>query len=179
MSRRDDPDDWFAEPEPRRPRRGRAAEDDRRGDEAAAPRAPRRTPFGDLPWRRQISIGAGAIVVLLLVLWVAGVLGGGGSAPTRPVTTTGRAAPATVSVPAPTPAQTPATVLSPGSSGPQVKRLQRALARLGYSPGRADGAYGPATENPLKRFQRANGLQPDGVLGPKTLQALKHKLASG
>jgi peptidoglycan hydrolase-like protein with peptidoglycan-binding domain len=57
-----------------------------------------------------------------------------------------------------------------------VKLLQRALARLGYSSGRVDGSYGPATVNALKRFQQANGLQPDGVLGPKTLQALKSKL---
>ncbi len=59
-----------------------------------------------------------------------------------------------------------------------MKRLQRALAQLGYSPGRVDGSYGPATENAVKRFQQTNGLQPDGVLGPKTLKALKRNLAA-
>jgi len=180
MGGRDDPDDWFAEPGPARPPRGRLAQDDWLGDEASARRPPRRAPFGDFPWRRQISIGVGAIVSLLLVLWVAGVFGGGGSAPTTPVTTAVRTAPATtVLAPGPTPVRAPATVLNPGSSGPQVKRLQRGLVRLGYSPGRVDGSYGPATENALNRFQHANGLQPDGVLGPKTLQTLKNKLATG
>jgi g-D-glutamyl-meso-diaminopimelate peptidase len=74
--------------------------------------------------------------------------------------------------------QPPGTTLTPGSSGPQVKRLQRALARLGYSPGSVDGSYGPSTENGVKRFQQANGLQSDGVLGPKTLKVLKTKLAA-
>ncbi len=58
-----------------------------------------------------------------------------------------------------------------------MKRLQRTLARLGYSPGRVDGSYGPATANALKRFQRTRGLTPDGVLGPKTLRALTSSLA--
>jgi peptidoglycan hydrolase-like protein with peptidoglycan-binding domain len=127
----------------------------------------------------QIALGAGgAIAALLLVLWAAGVFGGGGSSPTRPITTTTPAQPTTTAPPPAPRVQPPGTTLTPGSSGRQVKLLQRALAHLGYSPGSVDGSYGPATENALKRFQHANGLQPDGVLGPKTLRTLKHKLAA-
>ena len=178
MSAPDNGDDWFGEPEPPQPAGGLPEEDWLFGA-APAPRAPRRAPFRELPRSRQISIGAGGIVVLLLVLWGVGAFGRGGSAPYKPPTLT-EAAPTTIeSTPAPAPVQLPATTLRPGSSGLEVKRLQRALARLGYSPGRIDGSYGPATENALKRFQQASGLQPDGLLGPKTLQALSTKLAAG
>jgi Putative peptidoglycan binding domain len=179
MSRRDDSDDWFAESarEPRRPHDEPPTEDDWVRDDIPVTRAPRRASLRGMPRGGQIALGAGAIAALLLVLWAAGAFGGGGSPPTRPVTTTTQARPTTAS-PAPASAQPPATTLTPGNSGRQVKRLQRALAQLGYSPGRVDGSYGPATENALKRFQQANGLQPDGVLGPKTLKALKQKLAA-
>ena len=36
----------------------------------------------------------------------------------------------------------------------------------------ADGLNGPATRRALIRFQRAYGLSPDGVYGPKTARAL-------
>ena len=32
----------------------------------------------------------------------------------------------------------------------------------------ADGIYGPLTEEAVITFQRANGLTPDGIVGPKT-----------
>ena len=78
----------------------------------------------------------------------------------------------------PTPAATPApaTTLKPGDQGPQVKLLQRALARLGYTTGAADGSYGPSTQKALTRFQRTSAIAADGVLGPKTLAALKQAL---
>lgn len=180
MSRRDDTDDWFAESarEPRRPHDEPLAEDDWVRDDTPVTRVSRTASLRAMSRGTQIALGTGAIAALLLVLWAAGAFGGGGSSPTRPVTTAAQAPPTTTSSPAPAPIQAPETTLTPGSSGGQVKRLQRALAQLGYSPGRVDGSYGPATENALKRFQQANGLQPDGVLGPKTLKALKHKLAA-
>jgi peptidoglycan hydrolase-like protein with peptidoglycan-binding domain len=58
-----------------------------------------------------------------------------------------------------------------------VKLLQLALTHLGYSPGKADGAYGPATEQAVKNFQTAHGLTADGICGPKTIAALKHALS--
>lgn len=70
----------------------------------------------------------------------------------------------------------PATTLKPGDQGVQVKRLQRALVRLGYAAGAVDGVYGVSTQAALTRFQKASALTADGVLGPETLQALKQAL---
>lgn len=181
MSRPDDPDDWFAGAAAGEQGKTReaAAEDDWVRDATAVTRAPRTAALRALPRSRQIALGAVALALLLLVLWAAGAFGGGGSAPRRPATTAAQLPPTTAPSSTPAAAQPPTTTLMPGNSGRQVKRLQRALAQLGYSPGRIDGNYGPATESALKRFQRANGLQPDGVLGPKTLNALKEKLAAG
>ncbi len=178
MSRPNDPDDWFGESTRKaKPDEAPPLEDDWVGGEKPIA-APRRAPLLATPRARQIAAGAGAVLVLLLVLWGAGVFGGG-SSPTRTHATTTQAPPTTASTPAPALVRPPATTLTPGSTGVQVKRLQRALARLGYAPGRVDGSYGPATENALKRFQQANRLRPDGVLGPKTLKTLKNKLAAG
>jgi peptidoglycan hydrolase-like protein with peptidoglycan-binding domain len=68
----------------------------------------------------------------------------------------------------------PTTTLKPGDHGPQVRRLQRALATLGYLSGTIDGKYGSATSHALASFQRAKNLNADGVLGPATLASLKH-----
>ena len=67
----------------------------------------------------------------------------------------------------------PTQALKPGDSGLQVKRLQQALAALGYKSGKADGRFGPATKSALEKFQKAKKLTVDGVLGPKTLAALQ------
>jgi N-acetyl-anhydromuramyl-L-alanine amidase AmpD len=68
------------------------------------------------------------------------------------------------------PAQNP--LLKAGSTGYQVKRLQRLLARHGFDPGEADGDFGPQTEQAVKAAQTANGLDPDGIAGPLTWHAL-------
>jgi hypothetical protein len=47
-----------------------------------------------------------------------------------------------------------------GSSGESVRVLQGKLL--------VDGVFGASTEEAVKRFQRANGLVADGVVGPKT-----------
>ena len=72
------------------------------------------------------------------------------------------------------------TVLSRGRSGNLVKELQEKLIALGYSCGGAgaDGDYGQATEDAVRRFQRANNLDPDGVAGPKTLEVINKKPAA-
>lgn len=59
-----------------------------------------------------------------------------------------------------------------GASGPSVTELQRALAREGFDPGAVDGKFGPQTERAVRAFQRANGLEVDGVVGPRTRAAL-------
>lgn len=53
--------------------------------------------------------------------------------------------------------------LANGSYGENVSRLQRALKRLGYFSGSADGAFGDATQAAVYRFQLANGLRETGV----------------
>ena len=62
-----------------------------------------------------------------------------------------------------------------GSSGEDVKYVQEALIALGYDLGSygADGKFGAKTEAAVKAFQRANGLNPDGVVGPLTYTALE------
>lgn len=58
------------------------------------------------------------------------------------------------------------------SRGPEVALLQSVLNRLGFNTGNADGVFGPRTENGVIRFQRSEGLTPDGIAGPKTWEAL-------
>lgn len=62
--------------------------------------------------------------------------------------------------------------LKKGSSGPKVKNLQQRLKELGFDPKGIDGKFGPGTQTAVIAFQKANGLQPDGMVGPKTLAAL-------
>jgi uncharacterized protein (TIGR02594 family) len=52
------------------------------------------------------------------------------------------------------------------------KEVQTALAAAGFHPGPVDGIPGRATRAAVVRFQRSRGLEPDGIVGPKTLRAL-------
>ncbi len=68
---------------------------------------------------------------------------------------------------------TPAsTTLKKGSTGSDVRTMQKRLKELGYLSGSADGDFGTATEEAVKAFQKANGLTVDGKAGTKTLQKL-------
>src|SRR5579862_9895664 len=63
--------------------------------------------------------------------------------------------------------------LQSGSTGDDVKRLQRLLVMLKYLDYTGiDGSFGPQTESALKSFQQADGLTVDGIAGPQTWQAL-------
>lgn len=190
--RLDDPDEWFGEYEWSPP-----GQDPREGPRPAAwqapddPRlrglaAPRRRHLGDFTLTVRTLLIAGALVVGVLVLIglaAAGVFSGSGS-PARPGTTSGTAPATRPTTTATTPTVTtparavpgPSVASKPGDTGEQVKRLQRALARLGYSPGAADGSYGPATVAAVKRFQTASSLTADGVFGAQTLRALRQAL---
>ncbi len=61
-----------------------------------------------------------------------------------------------------------------GSHGWHVKRLQRLLrARdLFPEPAKIDGDFGEITEAGVKAFQQFADLEPDGIVGPLTWQAL-------
>lgn len=56
-----------------------------------------------------------------------------------------------------------------GSTGSEVRQIQERLIKWGYLTGTADGIYGAKTEAAVKRFQRNNGLTPDGIAGSATL----------
>lgn len=59
-----------------------------------------------------------------------------------------------------------------GATGNDVRELQRALKEKGFDPQGTDGRFGPNTRKAVVAFQRANGLEPDGVVGKNTLAAL-------
>lgn len=58
------------------------------------------------------------------------------------------------------------------SRGSEVEELQRRLKDEGFGPGPIDGVFGPRTESAVIAFQKANGLEPDGICGKKTWGAL-------
>ncbi len=55
-----------------------------------------------------------------------------------------------------------------GSRGNEVMELQKLLTSLGYDVGIADGKFGPKTKAAVIKFQIANKLVGDGVVGAKT-----------
>ncbi len=63
-------------------------------------------------------------------------------------------------------------MLSYGARGNEVQRVQIALRQLGYFKGEATGYYGPVTKRAVMRFQRAQRIIADGVVGSKTKEAL-------
>ncbi|MBR3692522.1 MAG: spore cortex-lytic enzyme [Clostridia bacterium] len=65
-----------------------------------------------------------------------------------------------------------AAVWRQGSSGQTVRTIQTKLKGWGYYDGAVDGIYGSETTAAVRRFQRKNGLQVDGITGPETLAAL-------
>ena len=57
-------------------------------------------------------------------------------------------------------------------SAKRVKQVQRALKQAGFNPGSLDGLIGHRTHTALIEFQNAHSLEPDGVVGAKTWDAL-------
>jgi peptidoglycan hydrolase-like protein with peptidoglycan-binding domain len=66
-----------------------------------------------------------------------------------------------------------ALVLKNGNSGSQVVNLQKDLSRLGFYKAPITGYYGSLTTSAVTRFQKTNGLTPDGVAGDTTLAVLQ------
>lgn len=63
-------------------------------------------------------------------------------------------------------------MLRSGSLGTGVREVQTLLQRAGYSLA-VDGDFGPATKKAVIAFQRDRNLEADGVVGPKTQEALR------
>ncbi|MDE7158699.1 MAG: spore cortex-lytic enzyme [Clostridiales bacterium] len=63
-------------------------------------------------------------------------------------------------------------VLRQGSTGGEVKEVQRRLKQWGYYTGAVDGVFGAGTKKAVIAFQKKNGLTADGVVGKSTYAAL-------
>lgn len=57
-------------------------------------------------------------------------------------------------------------------SSSTVKKVQKKLKSCGYNCGTADGIMGTKTVKALKKYQRANGLNADGVIGSAVLKSM-------
>ena len=53
-----------------------------------------------------------------------------------------------------------------------TRTIQQTLKKQGFDPGGIDGEMGPNTKAAIRAFQKAHGLEVDGVVGPKTMAAL-------
>jgi N-acetylmuramoyl-L-alanine amidase len=60
-----------------------------------------------------------------------------------------------------------------GDTGPAVRDIQDRLAALGFDPSSDSRAvFAEATREAVARFQKARGLEPDGIVGPDTWRVL-------
>lgn len=80
---------------------------------------------------------------------------------------------------APTPA--PVEGLRKGDSGPEVRAMQEALVKAGWSFPKygCDGDFGAETETNVKGFQRTEGLPVTGIYDAATKTALMTKIGAG
>lgn len=69
---------------------------------------------------------------------------------------------------------TNSNLLREGSTGTAVATLQKRLIELNYNcrTSGTDGNYGRNTKLAVIKFQTINGLTPDGIAGPKTLECI-------
>lgn len=184
-------DDWFDEPEPLSESQSGANRGVYEDTEEVWVLAEDETARGG--HGGEISIGnltltttQAAIIALSVIALILAILAATGAfsstkAAVPPVTTPTTPSTVTVTQPATTAAtptvQAPQQTLNPGDTGEQVKALQAALTALGFSPGKADGDYGPTTQAEVEKFQQSKGLAADGVVGAQTLAALQQALA--
>jgi peptidoglycan hydrolase-like protein with peptidoglycan-binding domain len=54
----------------------------------------------------------------------------------------------------------------------QVRRVQQALQKKGFTPGPVDGVLGPLTKGALRKFQDRYAIQGNGDINNQTLFAL-------
>lgn len=92
------------------------------------------------------------------------------------------ALPAVTPKPSAPPASSPTPTAAPSPTefrlqyedkGTDVGKLQTRLAALGYMRAdQVDSTFGYGTYEAVKAFQKVNGLQADGIVGPKTWEKL-------
>ncbi|MDO8552320.1 MAG: peptidoglycan-binding protein [bacterium] len=80
--------------------------------------------------------------------------------------------PASAANPAPSSVGIFSATLRPGQTSDIVLQLQKVLAEQGFLTAVPNGHFGPATTAAVKKFQKANGLQAVGIVGPATRAAL-------
>lgn len=158
--------------------------------------------------RRRLVAGLVLLVILGLAVAISVLLLRDGGQPsatpvTEPATTTSAPTESSPSTPTTAPPTSPSTSTTPTTTTPStpgastftlpegtklrlgegdpalVSELQRALSDAGYDPGPIDGTFGQGTKAAVIAFQQANGLSPDGVVGPETASALNSALAGG
>ena len=56
------------------------------------------------------------------------------------------------------------------------EHVQKALAALGYDPGKIDGLDGPNTKKAVREFQASANIGVDGIVGRDTRTALVQRL---
>jgi hypothetical protein len=176
-------DDWFAEPEARSP----AGREEPRELRTSHPGPPALEPESPRDVRILVAAIGGAVILLvvgvLIARAIAGSDGGAEATTTAPPTTA-----TTTTTPTTTPTTTTPTTTTPttipegvtlrrGDSGEEVRQVQAALVKLGYSTGGVDGKFGPATAEAVLAFQKASGLKEDGIVGPATLSAMSAALS--
>ena len=129
-------------------------------------------------------VGTALAIVVAIVVVIATTGGGGSPAPNTSLTRTQPGVAPPTTTPTPTTTTTTRVTLPPtgrlsrGDTGAQVIALQKVLATLGYKAGTPDGSFGSTTEAAVIKFQKSNGLTPDGIVGSKTAQAMNQALAS-
>lgn len=63
-----------------------------------------------------------------------------------------------------------------GPYKPSGHEIQTALKNAGVYSGPVDGKIGPLSKKAIEEFQKANGLEADGKVGPKTWAVLSNYL---
>lgn len=77
-----------------------------------------------------------------------------------------------VSVPSSLPSSKTWPLLSRGTSGTEVERLQERLRDRGFFSGNITGNFGPKTEAAVRAAQQYYGIKSDGIVGPATWRVL-------
>jgi peptidoglycan hydrolase-like protein with peptidoglycan-binding domain len=65
------------------------------------------------------------------------------------------------------------TVLTVGSRGETVKTAQNSLKQQGFYTASVNGVFDNKTRAAVIKFQKSKGLRADGIIGHRTLAALK------